>query len=99
MRRALEIFEASFGENHPKVAIRLNNLASLLQATNRHSEAEPMMRRNVRIFAKFGWQKGHDHPHMQAAVANYEILLSEMGMNEEQILERIQSVLDPESDE
>ena len=99
MRRALEIDEASYGEDHPEVAVDLNNLASLLKATNRHSEAEPMMRRHVRIFAKFGWQKGHDHPHMQAAVANYEILLSEMGMNEEQILERIQSVLDPESDE
>ena len=29
----------------PRVAIRLNNLAHLLQATNRLSEAEPLMRR------------------------------------------------------
>ena len=35
MRRALEIDEASFGKEHPKVAIRLNNLAWLLQATKR----------------------------------------------------------------
>jgi hypothetical protein len=35
MRRALAIDEASFGNDHPNVAIRLNNLAQLLQATNR----------------------------------------------------------------
>ncbi|MEL7335223.1 MAG: tetratricopeptide repeat protein, partial [Planctomycetota bacterium] len=34
---------------HPKVAIRLNNLAQLLQATNRLSEAEPLMRRALAI--------------------------------------------------
>ncbi|MCP3971928.1 MAG: tetratricopeptide repeat protein, partial [Rhodobacteraceae bacterium] len=31
MRRALAIDETSFGSEHPEVAIRLNNLASLLQ--------------------------------------------------------------------
>jgi hypothetical protein len=30
MRRALEIDEKSYGPEHPKVAIRLNNLAQLL---------------------------------------------------------------------
>ena len=38
MRRALEIDEASFGEHHPTVAIRLNNLAQLLKDTNRIGE-------------------------------------------------------------
>jgi len=37
--------EASFGPEHPDVAIRLNNLAQLLKATHRPSEAEPLMRR------------------------------------------------------
>ena len=45
MRRALEIDEASFGGQHPAVAIRLNNLGQLLKATNRLGEAEPLMRR------------------------------------------------------
>jgi len=40
-RRALSIDEKSYGPEHPKVAIRLNNLAQLLQATNRLTEAEP----------------------------------------------------------
>ena len=42
MRRALAIAEASYGEDHPRVAIQLDNLAGLLQATNRLQEAEPM---------------------------------------------------------
>ena len=41
MRRALSIGEASYGEEHPAVAIRLNNLALLLKDTNRFEEAEP----------------------------------------------------------
>ena len=43
MRRALAIDEKSFGPDHPKVAIRLNNLARLLQAANRLAEAEPFI--------------------------------------------------------
>jgi tetratricopeptide (TPR) repeat protein len=49
MRRALAIDEASFGQQHPKVAIRLNNLAQLLQDTNRLDEAEPLIRRALAI--------------------------------------------------
>ena len=49
MRRALEIDEASFGEHHPTVAIRLNNLAMLLKDTNRMGEAEPLMRRALEM--------------------------------------------------
>ena len=63
MRRALEIDVAAFGEQHPTVAIRLNNLATLLLHTNRIEEAEPLMRRALEIYeAAFGEQ----HP----AVAN-----------------------------
>jgi tetratricopeptide (TPR) repeat protein len=46
MRRVLAIHEASHG---PRVAIDLNNLAQLLQATNRLAEAEPLMRRALAI--------------------------------------------------
>ena len=45
----VEIDEAIFGEYHPTVAIRLNNLATLLQATHRSQEAEPLMRRSLEI--------------------------------------------------
>ncbi len=49
MRRALAIDEKSYGPEHPEVARDLNNLASLLQDTNRPAEAEPMMRRALAI--------------------------------------------------
>ena len=49
MRRALIIVEASFGPDHPDVAIRLNNLAQLLKATNRVAQAELLMRRALAI--------------------------------------------------
>ena len=48
MRRALAIDEHGYGPNHPDVARDLNNLAWLLQATNRLGEAEPLMRRACR---------------------------------------------------
>ncbi len=41
MRRALAIDEQSYGKDHPNVATDLNNLAQLLQTTNRLAEAEP----------------------------------------------------------
>ena len=49
MRRALAIDEHSYGPDHPEVAIRLNNLAQLLQATSRFAEAEQLMRRALTI--------------------------------------------------
>jgi tetratricopeptide (TPR) repeat protein len=55
MRRALAIAEATLGADHPEVATALNNLAQLLQATNRLGEAEPLMRRALAIDeASFG---------------------------------------------
>ncbi len=51
MRRQIPtvVDEASFGSEHLDIAIDLNNLAQLLQATNRLEEAEPLMRRALAI--------------------------------------------------
>ena len=86
MRRALQIDEQSYGENHPAVAISLNNLARLLQATNRLAEAEPLMRRMVEILLKFTRATGHPHPHLQAAVNNYAGLLQAMSKSQHEII-------------
>ncbi len=48
-RRALAIWERSYGPDHPDVAKGLNNLAELLRATNRLGEAEPLYRRALAI--------------------------------------------------
>ena len=71
MRRALAIDEASFGPDHPNVAIGLNNLAQLLQATNRLGEAEPLMRRTVAIVVEFTRRTGYRHPNLDDASASY----------------------------
>jgi Tetratricopeptide repeat len=81
-RRALAIDEASYGPDHPKVAIRLNNLAGLLQATNRLAEAEPLMRRQVEIFLSVTARTGHQHPNLLASFGNYAGLLIAMGRSE-----------------
>jgi len=61
MRRALAIDEKSYGPGHPDVAIDLNNLAALLQTTNRLGEAEPLMRRALAIDKK---SYGPEHPNV-----------------------------------
>jgi tetratricopeptide (TPR) repeat protein len=72
MRRALAIAEASFGADHPEVAIRLTNLAHLLQETNRAAEGEPLCRRALEIGeAKFG----PDHPTVAIFLNNLAELL------------------------
>ena len=72
MRRALAIDEKSYGPDHPNVAIRLNNLAKLLQDTNRLAEAEPLMRRALAIDEK---SYGPDHPNVAISLNNLARLL------------------------
>jgi hypothetical protein len=88
-RLALAINEKSYGAEHPNVAIRLNNLAVLLRATNRLAEAEALMRRHLAIFLRFGRATGHQHPHLETAVDNYRILLLETGLTEDQVRARL----------
>jgi tetratricopeptide (TPR) repeat protein len=71
-RRALAIAEASYGPNHTEVAIPLNNLAVLLQDTNRLAEAEPLMRRALAIGEE---SDGPDHPNVAIRLNNLALLL------------------------
>ncbi|MDQ3011416.1 MAG: tetratricopeptide repeat protein, partial [Acidobacteriota bacterium] len=79
MRRALQIDERSFGPDHPDVGRDLNNLATLLQDTNRLAEAEPLMRRAVTIFED---GLGPDHPNTLTVMENYALLLQEIEQEE-----------------
>ncbi|MGA2028047.1 MAG: tetratricopeptide repeat protein, partial [Syntrophobacteraceae bacterium] len=65
-----------FGQDHPKVAIRLNNLAQLLSDTNRLAEAEPMMRRALKIDEQ---SFGPGHPKAAAVRNNLAQLLKAKG--------------------
>jgi len=71
MKQALYIDEELLGEYHPDVAIRLNNLAGLLQATNRTQEAEPLMERVIELFES---AYGKDHPNVATSINNLALL-------------------------
>lgn len=76
-------------KDHPNVARDLNNLAQLLQATNRLAEAEPLSRRATLILARsLGWQ----HPNTKIVSSNWTAMLSELGKQPEAELKRLQAV-------
>ena len=72
LRRALTIDKESYGPEHPNVAIRLNNLATLLQDTNRLTEAEPLYRRALSIDEV---SYGPQHPNVAIRLNNLANLL------------------------
>ena len=90
MRRALAIDEASFGADHPTVAVDLNNLAQLLKATNRLPEAEPLMRRALEVFIA---SLGTEHPNSRTVAGNYFGLLQAMGRTKDEIKGEFASLL------
>ena len=73
-RRALTIDEKSSAPDHPDIAIRLNNLAQLLQKTNRLSEAEPLIRRALAIDEN---SYGPDHANVARDLHNLASLLQD----------------------
>ena len=92
MRRALAIDESSFGADHPNVAKDLNNLAQLLQDTNRLGEAEPLMRRAIIAILNFTRKTGHEHPQLNLVLENYAGLLAEIALPEEEVQARLNSL-------
>ena len=86
------MLEQSYGASHPKVAAGLNNLAQLLQATNRQGEAGPLLRRALAIFLDFTYRTGQPHPHLNTAINNYARLLMQTGLSQEQAVARIREL-------
>jgi tetratricopeptide (TPR) repeat protein len=76
MKRAIEIFEKSLGEDHPSVATALNNLAQLYKDTNRLAEAEPLMKRVVEILEN---SDGEPMPNYAGALNNLAGLYQRTG--------------------
>lgn len=72
LRRALQLDEIIFGANHPRVAIALNNLATLLNDTNRGAEAEPLLRRALLIDEA---NHGPNDPNVSIALNNLATFL------------------------
>jgi serine/threonine-protein kinase len=75
-RRALAIHRQSYGENHPKVAEDLRNIAELQETEGRYGEAEQNEREGLRIVET--WY-GKDHPAAASQMASLaSTLLYEM---------------------
>lgn len=74
LRRAQTIDEMLYGNQHPIVAIRLNNLAQLLKATNRLDEAEDLMLRALAHAEANGDEEG---PTLAVRLNNLAALLLE----------------------
>ena len=89
MRRALDIDEKSYGPQHPNLARDLNNLAQLLQATNRLSEAEPLFERCVVSHLKFCLLTGNLHPSLRTVFENYLGFLTKMALSGDEISKRV----------
>ena len=70
----LQKCEKQLGPTHPATGSALNNLAQLLQSTNRLVEAEPLMRRVLAIFEK---SYSTDDPIIALALNNLALLLKE----------------------
>ncbi len=73
------------------VGAGLNNLAALLQATNRMAEAEPLLARAVRVFSRFRRSTGHEHQHLLITMRNYRDLLTVRKLAEPEIAARIKA--------
>ena len=80
MRRALAIYDASFGQRLPNVAVCLNNLAMLLHETNRVGEAERLMWRALEIDRT---ALGEQHPNVAIRLNNLAQVLLNMNRVEE----------------
>ena len=79
-QRALTIYEAVLGGQHPDVATSLNNLAALYDAQGRYSEAEPLYQRALTIYEAV---LGGQHPHVAIIREHYTALLRATNRNEE----------------
>ncbi len=89
MERALAIDEKALGENHPTVAIRLNNLGQLLQATGAYEAALAYLQRVLQIKEK---SLPPNHPNTIIGQDNLAALIAKW-----KILRYLKQVFPPEN--
>jgi tetratricopeptide (TPR) repeat protein len=75
-RRALAIRERTFGPDHPKTALLLNDLGELLYSKRDYAGAELLYRRALSIYEKV---LGPDHPETATTLNNLAFLLKAKG--------------------
>jgi hypothetical protein len=82
---ALSSTEAAYGAEHPEFAIALSDLARALEAVDKSSEAEPMYRRAVEIFARSMRGTEYNHQYFKKVSGNYIEVLRRLGHGEAEI--------------
>jgi len=75
-QEALRVAEATFGPEHPDVAVSLNNVALLYHTQGRYAEAEPLYQRALRITEK---ALGPEHPDVALSLNNLAELYRDQG--------------------
>jgi tetratricopeptide (TPR) repeat protein len=78
-KRAIAIDEKTLGSEHPDLAIRLNNLATVYSDQGKYAEAEPLLKRSLAIYEQ---KLGPTHPSTRTIRENYDSLLREMNKQE-----------------
>ena len=77
---ALQVAEDTFGPDHPKVAISLNNLAELYVIKGSYAEIEPLYKRSLKINEE---ALGEDHPDVAISLNNLAELYYNQGRYKE----------------
>lgn len=73
-QQALELSKRLLGDNHPDVAISLNNLAALYRYRGRYRKAKPLFEQALKICER---TLGVSHPTTMTIRANYASFLRE----------------------
>ncbi|WP_347280011.1 tetratricopeptide repeat protein [Leptolyngbya sp. FACHB-8] len=75
-QRSLSILESTLGENHPDVAISLNNLAELYRLQGNYEAAEPLYQRSLSIRES---ALGENHPDVATSLNNLALIYQAQG--------------------
>ena len=76
LEHCLRVMHDRFGEDHPDVAISLNNLAGLYESQGRYSEAEPLFQRALALRRSL---LGEEHPNVAMSLNNLAELYRSQG--------------------
>jgi eukaryotic-like serine/threonine-protein kinase len=80
LREAVDVRRQLLGDDHPRTAVALNNLARAYQAQARYDEAEPLLRESLEIRRR---ALGADHPEVATALNNLALGLVQTGRYDE----------------
>ena len=75
------MYQKLLGQEHPDVALSLNNLAGLYYSQGRYSETEPLLRQALEMYQKL---LGEEHPNTQTVSQNYLTFLQKVAAENRQ---------------